>query len=195
MPKAEEQGGQNPLPFGTYSNQIPKCDGQRPVCTACKTKRTDSECLYDSAGDQRRTSSLKERIDSGEREIRDLRTIIQTMCADPTTIDLIRERLVANNFRLTHELAQAFRARIGTAGAGTSQALGNAMNTTGTGFTGYPAFNGPSYNHPGFLNGEAAPSPTATAQSGWSSEVVSGEEREEDFVFNQDYHQGPPPWP
>jgi hypothetical protein len=113
------------------------------------------------------------------------------MCADPTTIDLIRERLVANNFRLTHDLAQAFRA------AGTSVSLPNGypVNTTATGFNGYPAFNGPSYNHPGFLTDGAAPSPTATAQSGWSSEVVSGEEREEDFAFDQGYHQGPPPWP
>jgi hypothetical protein len=119
------------------------------------------------------------------------------MCADPTTIDMIRERLVANNFRPTHELAQTFRARMRTTGAGSSQDLENAMNigTTGTGFTGYPAFNGPSYNHPGSLHEEAAPSPTATAQSGWSSEVVSGEEREEDFGFNQDYHSDPPPWP
>jgi len=118
------------------------------------------------------------------------------MCADPSTVDLVRQRLVAGHFRQTQELAHAFRTRAVTNGPG-PPATGYAANTTTMGFSSYPAYIGPPYNHPNLLadGAAAAPSPTATAQSGWSSEVVSGEEQEEDFNFEQGFRQEAPSWP
>ncbi|KAE9973306.1 hypothetical protein BLS_003645 [Venturia inaequalis] len=180
-----------------------KCDGQRPICSACNTKRTETDCHYDSAGDQRRTTSLKERIDAGERENEDLKTIIETMCTDPSTVNLVRDRLVLNNSVQTREIANVLRARLGSgeATAITSPPNNYSVTTAALGYNGYtafqgPLFQGPPYSHGPFLHDDAAPSPTATIQSSWSSEVVSGEEREEaDFAFEGTYPlPGGPSW-
>lgn len=121
------------------------------------------------------------------------------MCADPSTVNLVRDQLVLSNFDQTRDIAQSFRVHISTgqAIATTSARNGYPIMTTALGFNGYTAFQGPPYSQPSFLNSGAASSPTATAQSGYSSEVVSGEEREEaDFVFDGEYsHPGPPLWP
>ncbi|KAF2401527.1 hypothetical protein EJ06DRAFT_394998 [Trichodelitschia bisporula] len=53
-----------------------KCDGGRPVCSACVSKgRTD--CVYDTASDQRRTVALKQRIE-------ELTTILESVLTQPT---------------------------------------------------------------------------------------------------------------
>ncbi|QDS74556.1 hypothetical protein FKW77_007915 [Venturia effusa] len=176
-----------------------KCDGQRPICSACNTKRSESECHYDSAGDQRRTSSLKERIQAKEREVRDLKTIIRTICADPSTVDLVRERLVLNDFSHSCDIANLFRTRdvaVQDSVTTLSQA-GFSAATTSLGYNGFTVFQETLYGQPSFLNEGPAPSPTATAQSDWSSEVISGEEREEpDFMYEGQYPPpGAPSWP
>ncbi|TID21687.1 fungal specific transcription factor domain-containing protein [Venturia nashicola] len=154
-----------------------KCDGQRPTCSACNTKSTESECHYDSAGDQRRTSALKDRIDAGERESQDLKMIIDAMCTDPSTIDLVRDRLVFEHFSRTHQMANVFRARM---------ASGAAL-----GYDEYTGFQEPPYSQPSFLDDDTAPSPTATH---WSSDILSGEEEEaDDFEFEEETYRDPGP--
>lgn len=118
---------------------------------------------------------------------------MRTMCADPSTVELVRDRLVFDDFNQTREIANVFRARAGGGEAIATAMPPNAypMTTVALGYTGYTAFHQASFLHNG-----AAPSPTVTAQSGWSSEVVSGEEHEEaDFAFEEYPLPEPPSWP
>ncbi|KAL2354043.1 hypothetical protein BJ546DRAFT_92299 [Cryomyces antarcticus] len=56
-----------------------KCDGVRPVCSSCLAKKR-AGCAYDIAGDQRRTSALKQRIRELEHETGQLRHVIGVVC-------------------------------------------------------------------------------------------------------------------
>ncbi|KAF9028763.1 hypothetical protein BDZ89DRAFT_1014835 [Hymenopellis radicata] len=49
-----------------------KCDGQRPICTACRTSPSHADCEYDSHGGLTRSQSLEEQITLLESRIHQL---------------------------------------------------------------------------------------------------------------------------
>lgn len=88
----------------------PQCDGARPVCTPCVVKKR-SDCTYDAAGDQRRTSSLKQRIRDLETQVDDLKDIITGIgCAgDSNAAAALAHQLAHARFRTTAEVARSLR--------------------------------------------------------------------------------------
>lgn len=88
----------------------PQCDGARPVCTPCVVKKR-SDCTYDAAGDQRRTSSLKQRIRDLETQVDDLKDIITGIgCAgDSNAAAALAHQLAHARFRTTAEVVRSLR--------------------------------------------------------------------------------------
>ncbi|KAF2842388.1 hypothetical protein M501DRAFT_1013732 [Patellaria atrata CBS 101060] len=62
-------------------SHVNHCDGARPVCSPCQ-KKSPQDCHYDAAGDQRRTSALKQRVLDLENENADLKRIINELAPD-----------------------------------------------------------------------------------------------------------------
>ncbi|KAF9640191.1 hypothetical protein BFW01_g11997 [Lasiodiplodia theobromae] len=70
-----------------------------------------SDCAYDAAGDQRRTSALKQRIHNLERHTRDLQDIVASIgsATDKEAATAVARQLADEGFRRTAEVAQALR--------------------------------------------------------------------------------------
>lgn len=87
-----------------------QCDGARPVCSQCAARKR-SDCAYDAAGDQRRTSALKQRIRDLETHARDLQDIVAGIgsATDKETATAMARQLADEDFRRTAEVAQALR--------------------------------------------------------------------------------------
>ncbi|KAF4313878.1 hypothetical protein GTA08_BOTSDO00387 [Botryosphaeria dothidea] len=87
-----------------------KCDGTRPVCTPCLVKKRPG-CAYDAAGDQRRTSALKQRIRHLETEVDDLKDIIMGIgsTADENAAVTLARQLATARFRATADVAHTLR--------------------------------------------------------------------------------------
>jgi len=52
-----------------------QCDGARPVCHACQS-RLNSKCVYDVTLDQRKPSTLRQRVEELERELNGYKTVL-----------------------------------------------------------------------------------------------------------------------
>lgn len=87
-----------------------QCDGARPVCSQCRARKRP-DCTYDAAGDQRRTSALKQRILELERQTRDLQDVVVGIgsATDKDAAIAIARQLADNGFQRTAEVAQALR--------------------------------------------------------------------------------------
>ncbi|KAH7057264.1 hypothetical protein B0J12DRAFT_697136 [Macrophomina phaseolina] len=87
-----------------------KCDGQRPICTPCLA-RNRGDCAYDAAGDQRRTTALKTRIQDLSRQAEDLKTIVRGIAAAPDrdAAFATARLLAAEGFAQAADVANAFR--------------------------------------------------------------------------------------
>ncbi|OJD38759.1 nitrogen assimilation transcription factor nira protein [Diplodia corticola] len=87
-----------------------KCDGARPICSQCRARKRP-DCTYDAAGDQRRTSALKQRIRDLERQTRDLQDVLVGIgaSADSEAAASTARQLADGGFQHTAEVAQAFR--------------------------------------------------------------------------------------
>ncbi|GME50909.1 hypothetical protein GTA08_BOTSDO05454 [Neofusicoccum parvum] len=87
-----------------------QCDGARPVCSPCLSKKRP-DCVYDAAGDQRRTSSLKQHIRELERETQDLKDIISGIgsASDSDGAVAIAQQLAGDGFRATAHVASSLR--------------------------------------------------------------------------------------
>ncbi|KAH7063237.1 hypothetical protein B0J12DRAFT_162875 [Macrophomina phaseolina] len=87
-----------------------KCDGARPVCSPCLMKKRN-DCVYDAAGDCRRTSVLKQRIRDLTKLSEDLEEIIIgiSAAADRDAAIAAAQQLVVDDFRGAADIANAFR--------------------------------------------------------------------------------------
>ncbi|KAK8187837.1 uncharacterized protein BKA78DRAFT_171578 [Phyllosticta capitalensis] len=92
-----------------------KCDGKRPTCSSCEARgRTD--CVYDMAGDQRRTSSLKQTIVKLEQENQTLKEVIQEICMAQDTRSAVEvaRRLPVKDFQGLQDVAALLKRRQST---------------------------------------------------------------------------------
>ncbi|KAF2145521.1 uncharacterized protein K452DRAFT_295142 [Aplosporella prunicola CBS 121167] len=87
-----------------------KCDGRRPVCSSCIAKKRP-DCVYDAAGDQRRTSALKLRIKDLERQNADLKDIVAGigLAPDRDQAISIAQHLAESEFHGTGDVAEYLR--------------------------------------------------------------------------------------
>ncbi|KAH7012023.1 hypothetical protein B0J12DRAFT_706023 [Macrophomina phaseolina] len=87
-----------------------KCDGARPICTPC-VARQRTDCFYNVAGDQRRTTSLKQRIRDLESQTQGLKDILAgiSRANDHDAAIELAQQLVANDFRNTQEVSHTLR--------------------------------------------------------------------------------------
>lgn len=88
-----------------------QCNGIRPICAGC-IQRGQSNCFYDPAGDMRRTSALKKRIEHLLDDITSLRNIILLLSRgynvlnDPNIKWLIEQTLCHGRWSYLAELSQ-----------------------------------------------------------------------------------------
>lgn len=77
-----------------------KCDGARPICSSCVTKKR-TDCTYDTAGDQRRTAALKQRIKVLEKQIHEVKELVRVICsaADKDAAITIVQKLQLDDLR------------------------------------------------------------------------------------------------
>jgi len=59
---------------GACRQRKQKCDGQRPVCTPCRSRST--ECQYETQPDETRYTAIKRRTDNLEKEAQDYREVL-----------------------------------------------------------------------------------------------------------------------
>ncbi|KAK7548802.1 hypothetical protein IWX49DRAFT_48455 [Phyllosticta citricarpa] len=93
-------------------NRKSKCNGGRPTCSSCLARgRTD--CFYDTAGDQRRTSALKETNQRLKQENQNLKDVIKEICAANDTASAIEiaRRLPAEGFQNVEEVVDLLKRR------------------------------------------------------------------------------------
>ncbi|KAF2428628.1 hypothetical protein EJ08DRAFT_662412 [Tothia fuscella] len=138
-----------------------KCDGKRPTCTACANKgRTN--CQYDVAGDQRRTTALKQRIDELKTETANLKDIITAICtsADRDALIQIVQTLPASDFRHSAEVAELCRQNSQNANAQTGFPSSASSQPYPP-----PLSNGPSYASGPYGNRRDQ---TSQALEGWN---------------------------
>jgi len=58
-----------------------KCDGLRPICTPCKTRKTD--CSYETQPDETRYSALKRRTENLEKESQAYKELLTNLRVRP----------------------------------------------------------------------------------------------------------------
>ncbi|KAK7721527.1 hypothetical protein SLS57_005207 [Botryosphaeria dothidea] len=109
-PRPPKRSNITPVACQPCQQRKHKCDGARPVCTPCVVKKR-SDCTYDAAGDQRRTSSLKQRIRDLETQVDDLKDIITGIgCAgDSNAAAALAHQLAHARFRTTAEVVRSLR--------------------------------------------------------------------------------------
>jgi len=186
-------------------DEYSQCDGLRPICTSCAQKgRTD--CLYDSASDQRRTSALKQRIEGYQVENDALKDIIMSICSaydnhnlEPT-LRLVQQTLQQGDFSRVPELAEVLRKN--------TNAMAQASHTSYQSASRYgPQGNqfdvthvAPQQQVPYSFGGtgmmrEGQRSPrTENRQSEWSSgQLGQNEEQDEEMAQQQRNYQGDGP--
>ncbi|OCK83251.1 hypothetical protein K432DRAFT_189280 [Lepidopterella palustris CBS 459.81] len=89
-----------------------KCDGARPICSACIAKKR-MDCAYDTAGDQRRTAALKQRIKELEKQIHDVKEMVRTICSavDKNVAISIAQTLHMEDFRNVEEVRNLLKSQ------------------------------------------------------------------------------------
>ncbi|KAF2089212.1 hypothetical protein K490DRAFT_55803 [Saccharata proteae CBS 121410] len=97
--------------FASTSQPGRRCDGARPTCGSCTNKNRRKECIYDAAGDQRRTAALKQRIRELEDQTKDYKDILSGICSatDKGGAILIAQQLRDDDFRNLEEAATMLR--------------------------------------------------------------------------------------
>lgn len=80
------------------------------MCSPCMVKKR-ADCCYDAAGDQRRTSALKQRIRDLTRQTGDLKAVIAGIgtAVDKDAATAIARQLDTDDFDALADVAQAFR--------------------------------------------------------------------------------------
>ncbi len=118
LPAEEEQGELSLLgifhrgrPQRTLTESVSKCDGGRPVCSACIAKRRP-DCVYDAAGDQRRTTALKKKIQHLEQQTGDLKDVIASLMSVSGRVDAhaLVQKLQLDGFQGLEAVAEQLRA-------------------------------------------------------------------------------------
>ncbi|KAF2136938.1 uncharacterized protein K452DRAFT_302337 [Aplosporella prunicola CBS 121167] len=98
-------------------NRKSKCDGTRPVCAACLARNPD-DCVYDAAGDQRRTTALKsmnlhldDKLAACTRQLDNFKEVIRGLCRAPVTdaTFAVLHNLVETDFHSLEDVAATFR--------------------------------------------------------------------------------------
>jgi len=58
-----------------------KCDGQRPICTPCKSRKT--ECSYETQPDETRYSAIKRKTENLEKESQAYKELLTSLRVRP----------------------------------------------------------------------------------------------------------------
>ncbi|KAI9760070.1 MAG: DEAH-box RNA helicase prp16 [Chaenotheca gracillima] len=64
-----------------------KCDGARPACSACQL-RGIRECIYDTVGDQRRTTALRVNLQALQEDVDSLTSLLEVLQSAPEDVAL-----------------------------------------------------------------------------------------------------------
>lgn len=189
-------------------DEYSQCDGARPICTSCAQKgRTD--CLYDSASDQRRTSALKQRIEGYQLENDALKDIIMSICSaydnhnlEPT-LRLVQQTLQQGDFSRVPELAEVLRKNTNAMASQANHASYQSANRYGQQGGQFDASSQQQQvpysfgsDGTGMMREDTQRLPrTGSGQSEWSSgQIAPSEEQDEDMVQQQrnNYQGGGP---
>lgn len=66
---------------GACRQRKQRCDGLRPICTPCKTRKT--ECQYETQPDETRYSAIKRKTENLEKEAQDYKELLTNLRVRP----------------------------------------------------------------------------------------------------------------